>query len=71
MGNIELVMYLVERAAKDNVTSIEDLHKSIEEALKDRLNQAVKLVQEFDVNESYAELLKTFVFVKLKSKDNG
>jgi len=68
VNNIELVNYLVERAVRDNVNDFDALHRSIEEALKDRLNEAVKLVQDFDVNKPFSDLLTTFVYVQHQSK---
>lgn len=68
MDNIELVIYLANKAAQKNVTTQEELGPVIEDALSERMNEAVKLVQLYDSNTAYADLLKTFVYVKLKSK---
>lgn len=71
MDNIELVTYLAREAANRNVNTLDELHQVIEDSLTERMNSAVKLVQLYDSNAAYADLLKDFVFVKLKSKENG
>ena len=70
--NIDLINYLTDRVVRDEVQSEEALSHSIEEALKDRLNEAVKLVQDYDVNKPFADVLK--IAVKLNQtnrKQNG
>lgn len=69
MDNIELVTYLAREAANRNVNDLDGLGQVIEDALSERMNEAVKLVQLYDSNTAYADLLKDFVFVKLKSKE--
>lgn len=69
MDNIELVTYLAREAAHRNVNDLDGLGQVIEDALTERMNEAVKLVQLYDSNTAYADLLKDFVFVKLKSKE--
>ena len=59
--NIDLINYLTDRAMRDGVQTEEALQHSIEEALRDRLNEAVKLVQDFDVNQPFSAVLKIAV----------
>ena len=70
--NIDMINYLTDRVIADNVQTDDALAHSIEEALKDRLNEAVKLVQDYDVNKPFADVLK--IAVKLNQtnrKQNG
>lgn len=59
--NIDLINYLTDRVLRDGVQTDEALSHSIEEALKDRLNEAVKLVQDYDVNQPFASVLRIAV----------
>lgn len=72
--NLELVRYLTDRVITDRANQDSEIDHSIQEALKDRLNEYVKLVQEYDVNKPYADMLRTAVFlnvVMIKSKKSG
>jgi hypothetical protein len=38
------------------------MNHAIEEALKDRLNEMVRLVQDYEINKSYRELLQSIAY---------
>ena len=57
--NTEFLEYVIARVSAANCQSTEQLESAIKQALEDRLNEAVRLVQDFDMNPSFKNLLKS------------